>query len=47
MRGISGSAVAMIADVLSGIRTLKTPPKNAHAASHASMARAVVSSNVG
>jgi hypothetical protein len=47
MRGASGSAVATMAWVLSGIRTLKTPPKKAHAASHASMARAVVSSNVG
>ena len=47
MRGGSGSAVAMMAWVLSGIKILKTPPKKAHAASHASIARAVVSSNVG
>ena len=47
MRGASGSAVTTIAFVLSGIRTLKMPPKNSHAASHASMARAVVSSKVG
>ena len=37
----------MIALVLSGIMTLKMPPKKSHAASHASIARAVVSSNVG
>src|SRR5712692_9221139 len=37
----------MIALVLSGIRTLKRPSKNSHAASHASIARAVVSSKVG
>ena len=37
----------MIALVLSGIRTVKTPPKKSQAASHASMARAVVSSKVG
>ena len=33
--------------VLSGITTANTPPKNAHAASHASMALAVVSGRHG
>ena len=47
IRGANGSAYVMIAVVLSGMRTLKIPPKKSHAASHASIARAVVSSNVG
>jgi hypothetical protein len=33
--------------VLSGMSTVKIPPKKSQAASHASMARAVDSSNVG
>jgi hypothetical protein len=47
MRGASGSASRMRALVLPGMMTRKIPPKNSHAASHASIARAVVSSKVG
>src|SRR6266568_3694012 len=45
--GAMGSACATIALVLSGMRTLKTPPKKSHAASHAWMADSVVSWNIG
>lgn len=43
----SGSAFWTIAFVLSGSSTAKTPPKNVHAASHASIASAVVSRSHG
>ena len=46
-RGSRSSAVWTIALVLSGMRTWKMPPKNAQAASHASMAVAVVSRKTG
>ena len=42
-----GSARWTIVFVLSGIRTRKTPWKNAQAASHASIAVSVVSRNTG
>jgi len=41
--GSSGSAVCTIALVLSGIRIQNMPPENSQAASHASIAVAVVS----
>jgi len=41
IRGASGSGSMMIALVLSGMRTVNMPPKNSHAASQASIARAV------
>jgi len=44
IRGASGSAVCTMLLVLSTTSTLKTPPKNSHAASHAAIAVRVVSS---
>jgi hypothetical protein len=35
--GLTASASATIAEALSGTRTLNTPPKNTHAASHPEM----------
>jgi len=45
--GERGSAVWTMALVLSTMRTLKTPEKNSHAASQASMAVWVVSGKTG
>jgi len=41
-RGFTASAAATIAAALSGTRTLNTPPKNTHAASHPAMTAARV-----
>jgi hypothetical protein len=47
MTGSRGSACCTMALVLSGNSTRKMPPKNSHAASHASLALSVVSRSIG
>jgi hypothetical protein len=41
-RGSVASASTTIGDMLSGITTLKTPPKNTHAASNPAMVASIV-----